>query len=43
MFKGRAVEIAGIGAYAPEKVLSNYDLEKIVEKVYKKGEGNLKK
>ncbi len=31
MFKGRAVEIAGIGAYAPEKVLSNFDLEKIVE------------
>lgn len=31
MFKGRAVEIAGIGAYAPEKILSNYDLEKIVE------------
>lgn len=31
MFKGRAVEIAGIGAYAPEKILSNFDLEKIVE------------
>ena len=31
MFKGRAVEIAGLGAYAPEKILSNYDLEKIVE------------
>ena len=31
MFKGRAVEIAGIEAYAPEKILSNFDLEKIVE------------
>ncbi len=31
MFKGRSVEIAGIGAYVPEKILSNADLEKIVD------------
>lgn len=31
MFKGIAAEIAGIGAYVPEKILSNADLEKIVD------------
>ncbi len=30
MFNGRSVSVASIGAYAPEKRLTNFDLEKIV-------------
>jgi len=29
--KGRQSAIAGIGVYAPEKVLSNFDLEKMMD------------
>lgn len=31
MFNGRTAEVAGIGAYVPERVLTNADLEKIVD------------
>ncbi|MST01244.1 MAG: 3-oxoacyl-ACP synthase, partial [Pedosphaera sp.] len=30
-FKGRTCSITGIGAYVPERILTNADLEKIVE------------
>jgi 3-oxoacyl-[acyl-carrier-protein] synthase-3 len=30
-FKGRSVSIAGVGSYLPAKVLTNFDLEKMVE------------
>src|SRR5438270_5532535 len=30
-FVGRTCSIAGIGAYVPEKILTNHDLEKIVD------------
>ncbi|HEU6447202.1 MAG TPA: beta-ketoacyl-ACP synthase III [Verrucomicrobiae bacterium] len=30
-FQGRTVSITGIGSYVPEKVLTNHDLEKMVE------------
>ena len=30
-FQGRTCSITGIGSYVPEKVLTNADLEKIVE------------
>ena len=30
-FQGRSVSITGIGSYVPEKVLTNHDLEKMVE------------
>ena len=31
MFKGRPVGIVGLGAYAPPKRLTNFDLEKLVD------------
>lgn len=30
-FEGRTVSITGVGSYVPEKVLTNHDLEKLVE------------
>src|SRR5215510_487278 len=30
-FQGRSVSIVGVGSYVPEKVLTNHDLEKMVE------------
>lgn len=30
-FQGRTVSIAGVGSYVPSKVLTNYDLEKLVD------------
>ena len=31
IFKGRPVSLLGSGIYVPEKVLTNYDLEKMVD------------
>src|SRR5687767_12557547 len=30
-FKGRSCSIVGVGSYVPEKVVTNFDLEKIVD------------
>ena len=29
--KGRPSAIAGVGAYAPEKIITNFDLEKLMD------------